>query len=119
VPAVQTPPTTETPSIAASTPVEVAPTPIEVTATPVEPEPQPVAQSSAEQRVESTTVEVATVDTPTVDTPAADEVTTQTGVTPTDEDTPKPEKKVVWSSGPAPTRATFGPSSGASRRNDY
>ena len=124
VPAVQTPPTTETPSIAASTPVEVAPTPIEVTATPVEPEPQPVVQSSAEQRVESTTVEVATVDTPTadtpaVDTPAADEVTTQTGATPTDEDTTKPEKKVVWSSGPAPTRATFGPSSGASRRNDY
>ncbi len=108
VPAVEAPPTPETPPIAASSPAEVAETPIEVTATPVEVAP-----------VEAATVETASVETAAVETPGADDVTTETAVTQSDEDSTKPEKKVVWSSGPAPTRATFGPSSGASRRNDY
>ena len=62
-------------------------------------------KESVESSIETTPTEAAPVEATTDEAPPVE-------ATPAD-------KKVVWSSGPSPSRTTFGPSSGMSRRDDY
>lgn len=77
-------------------------------------------KESIETPIDSTATEVTATEVTPTEVAAVDSAALEaTPAAPVATDPTPAEKKVVWSSGPSPSRTTFGPSSGMSRRDDY